>query len=202
MLLLNGRLQALVEFVPDEVEDESDEAEDQGVQQGEPHLVVFVDIGFNVLCPTSECLDDAVGHTSGTLLAHQAVPLLRICLDHIDFREIHRELRDPGQLSLQKLVERVRLLFQVFDQFGKSLGDLDLGDLGPDLFFAHLLVAHLGILGTLHASQVKLIGHYSDHLAYLVEFLRQTVALGAEHAELVFQELHLARLHQDLCAEH
>jgi hypothetical protein len=104
-MILHGWLQTLIELVPDEVEDEGDEAEDQGVQQGETHLVFFVDICLNVLCPTSECFNDPIGYTSGTLLAHQAVPLLLICLNHVDLREIHRELRDPCQLSLQKLVE-------------------------------------------------------------------------------------------------
>ena len=105
MLLLHARLQALVQLVPDEVEDEGDEAEDQGVQQGETHLVVLVDIGFNVLCPASECFDDPIGYTSGALLTHEAVPLLLICLNHVDLREIHRELSDPGQFTLQKLEE-------------------------------------------------------------------------------------------------
>jgi len=49
---------------------------------------------------------------------------------------------------------------------------------------------------------VTLSRHHSDHLAYLVKFLRQTVALGAEHAELVLEELHLPRLHKYLRAEH
>ena len=42
----------------------------------------------------------------------------------------------------------------------------------------------------------------SGHLAYLVKLLRQTVSLGAEHAELVLEELHLPRLHKNLRAEH
>ena len=108
-----------------------------------------------------------------------------ICLDYVDLRKIHRELRDPCQLSFQKLVEGVRLLFQLFDQFGKALGNLDLSDLGPDFFFPHLLFTQLGILCALHAGQVTLIRNHSDHLANFVEFLRQTVTLGAEHAELV-----------------
>ena len=170
-MILHGRLQTLIELVPDEVENDGDEAENQGVQQGETHLVVFVDIGLNVFCSTSECFDDPIGYTSGALLAHQAISLLLICLNHVDLREIHRELRDPCQLSLQKLVHGVRLLFQVFDQFSKALGDLDLIDLSPDFFFPHLLFTQLGILCALHAGQMTLIRHHSDHLAYLVEFL-------------------------------
>ena len=49
---------------------------------------------------------------------------------------------------------------------------------------------------------MTLIRHHSDHLAYLVEFLRQTVALGAKHAELVLEKLHLPWLHKYLRAEH
>lgn len=100
MLILHGRLQTLIQFVPDEVEDEGDETKDQGVQQGETHLVVFVYICFNVLCPTSECLYDPIRDTSGTLLAHHTIPLLLICLDHVDLREIDRELRYPCQFCL------------------------------------------------------------------------------------------------------
>lgn len=135
-------------------------------------------------------------------MTHEAVLLLLICLNHVDLREIHRELRDSGELTLQKLVQRVRLLFQVFDQFSKALGYLDLSDLGPDFFFPHLLFTQLGILRAVHPVKVTLIRHHSDHLAYLVKFLRQTVALGAEHAELVLEELHLPRLHKYLRAEH
>ena len=94
------------------------------------------------------------------------------------------------------------MLFQVFDQFGKALGNLDLCDFSPDFFFPHLLFTQLGILCAVHPVKVTLICHHSDHLAYLVEFLRQTVALGAKHAELVLEKLHLPRLHKYLRAEH